>query len=163
MPKWPRQPSPLSLPQRTRHRTVDRQRRPLSRGTVSGVVVSPRSSPTAASPMTTADVTHRAHATIETVFSELIDGPLAHMPPGSFGRTPRGDRTLSVALLRATGIIADSAHAKARGVTLRRKIVNIPARFVRPQRTSTLHLPFRYPWLDAWVQLWRNIIDYSPS
>src|SRR5207244_3965151 len=27
-----------------------------------------------------ADLTHRQHAVVETVFSDLIDGPLAHLP-----------------------------------------------------------------------------------
>ena len=31
-------------------------------------------------PVAEADVTHRQHAIIETVFSDLIDGPLAHIP-----------------------------------------------------------------------------------
>ena len=31
-------------------------------------------------PVTEADITHRRHAIIETVFADLIDGPLAHMP-----------------------------------------------------------------------------------
>src|SRR5512143_2809403 len=31
-----------------------------------------------------ADITHRGHAIIETVFADLIDGPLAHLPSGSF-------------------------------------------------------------------------------
>ena len=31
-------------------------------------------------PVTDADITHRRHAIIETVFADLIDGPLAHMP-----------------------------------------------------------------------------------
>jgi hypothetical protein len=32
-----------------------------------------------------ADLVHRRHAIIETVFADLIDGPLAHLPSGSFG------------------------------------------------------------------------------
>src|SRR6478609_5577875 len=32
-----------------------------------------------------ADIAHRRHAIIETVFADLIDGPLAHMPSGRFG------------------------------------------------------------------------------
>jgi len=36
-------------------------------------------------PTTTADVTHRGHVIIETVFADLIDGPLAHLPSGRFG------------------------------------------------------------------------------
>ena len=31
-------------------------------------------------PVAEADVTHRQHAIIETVFADLIDGPLAHIP-----------------------------------------------------------------------------------
>ncbi len=36
-------------------------------------------------PTAKADITHRQHAIIETVFADLIDGPLAHMPSGRFG------------------------------------------------------------------------------
>jgi hypothetical protein len=35
-------------------------------------------------PAIQADVTHRAHAIVETVWSDLIDGPWAHQPSGSF-------------------------------------------------------------------------------
>jgi hypothetical protein len=35
-------------------------------------------------PIADADITHRRHAIIETVFSDLIDGPIAHLPSGSF-------------------------------------------------------------------------------
>src|SRR4029077_13884978 len=31
-------------------------------------------------PTADADITHRKHAVIETVFADLIDGPLAHIP-----------------------------------------------------------------------------------
>ena len=36
-------------------------------------------------PAADADITHRRHAIIETVFADLIDGPVAHMPSGRFG------------------------------------------------------------------------------
>ncbi|MGH8881153.1 MAG: IS1380 family transposase, partial [Stackebrandtia sp.] len=35
-------------------------------------------------PTAVADITHRRHAIIETVFADLIDGPLAHLPSGLF-------------------------------------------------------------------------------
>jgi hypothetical protein len=35
-------------------------------------------------PAEEADITHRQHAIIETVFADLIDGPLAHLPSGRF-------------------------------------------------------------------------------
>lgn len=31
------------------------------------------------------DITHRRHVIIETVFADLIDGPLANIPSGRFG------------------------------------------------------------------------------
>ncbi|BDQ23835.1 hypothetical protein RQN9TF_31770 (plasmid) [Rhodococcus qingshengii] len=116
-------------------------------------------------PTATADVTHRAHAVVETVFSDLIDGrPLAHMPSGSFGANSAWVLCAAVAhnLLRATGILADGHHAKARGSTLRRKIVNVPARLTRPQRIPTLRLPTHWPWSGSWLRLWANIISASP-
>jgi hypothetical protein len=36
-------------------------------------------------PVEAADITHRHHAIIETVFADLIDGPLAHIPSSRFG------------------------------------------------------------------------------
>jgi len=46
------------------------------------------------------------------------------------------------------------------GATLRRKIVNIPARLARPQRKPILHLPSHWPWAHAWLALWHNTIGY---
>jgi hypothetical protein len=36
-------------------------------------------------PTAQADIVHRRHAIIESVFADLIDGPLAHLPSGHFG------------------------------------------------------------------------------
>ena len=108
-----------------------------------------------------ADITHRRHAIIETVFADLIDAPLAHMAPsGCFGANSAWILCAAIAhnLLRATGVIAGNRHAVARGATLRRTIVNIPARLARPQRRTVLHLPRHWPWAQAWLALWRNII-----
>ena len=115
-------------------------------------------------PVTAADITHRRHAIIETVFADLIDGPLAHMPSGRFGANSAWILCAAIAhnLLRAAATLAGPRHAAARGATLRRKIVNIPARLARPQRRPVLHLPTHWPWADAWLQLWRNTIGHSP-
>jgi hypothetical protein len=114
-------------------------------------------------PVTEADITHRRHAIIETVFADLIDGPLAHMPSGRFGANSAWILCAAMAhnLLRATGVIAGKRHAVARGATLRRTIVNIPARLARPQRRTVLHLPRHWPWAESWLALWRNIIGSS--
>lgn len=115
-------------------------------------------------PVDAADITHRRHAIIETVFADLIDGPLAHMPSGRFGANSAWVLCAAIAhnLLRAAGVLAGGAHALARGATLRRKIVNIPARLARPQRRPILHLPSHWPWAQQWLTLWRNTIGYSP-
>jgi hypothetical protein len=43
-------------------------------------------------PTTEADIVHRRHAIIETVFANLIDGPLAHMRRDTSARSPRPRR-----------------------------------------------------------------------
>ncbi|MGF6889629.1 hypothetical protein ABH933_009190, partial [Nocardia sp. GP40] len=55
---------------------------------------------------------------------------------------------------RAAGTLADPKLGKARGATLRRKIIAVPARFTRPQRKPVLRLPAHWPWVAAWQQLW---------
>jgi len=65
-------------------------------------------------------------------------------------------------LLRAAATLTGGPHAVARGATLRRKFVNIPARLARPQRRPVLHLPSHWPWTDAWLRLWHNTIGQHP-
>jgi hypothetical protein len=115
-------------------------------------------------PIDAADITHRRHAIIETVFADLIDGPLAHMPSGRFGANSAWILCAAIAhnLLRAAGVLAGATNALARGSTLRRRIVNIPARLARPQRRPILHLPSHWPWTDHWLALWHNTIGHSP-
>jgi hypothetical protein len=108
--------------------------------------------------VTTADITHRQHATIETVFADLIDGPWAHQPSGLFPANGAWTMLAAIAhnLLRAAGTLIDSAHAVARGATLRRRLVTVPARVARPQGKPVLHLPAHWPHADQWKQLWDN-------
>jgi hypothetical protein len=115
-------------------------------------------------PVEQADITHRQHAIIETVFADLIDGPLARIPSGRFGANSAWVLCAAIAhnVLRAAGVLAGDHHGRARGSTLRRKIVNIPARLARPQRRPILHLPTHWPWSKAWLALWHNTIGYSP-
>lgn len=115
-------------------------------------------------PVTDADITHRKHAIIETVFADLIAGPFAHMPSGRFGANSAWILCAGIAhnLLRATGTLAGQPHGVARGATLRRKLVNVPARLARPQRKPLLHLPRHWPWATAWLTLWHNTIGWHP-
>src|SRR4029079_14340834 len=81
-------------------------------------------------PTAQADIVHRRHAIIETVFADLIDGPLAHLPSGHFGANSAWTLCAAIAhnLLHAAGILADRLHAVARGATLRRQLISVPAR-----------------------------------
>src|SRR5207247_5293605 len=81
-----------------------------------------------------ADLTHRQHAVIETVFADLIDGPLAHLPSGEFAANAAWVICVAMChnLLPAAGVLASRSHAKARGATLRRHLAGVPARLARP-------------------------------
>jgi len=108
---------------------------------------------------TTADITHRRHAIIETVFADLIDGPLAHLPSGRFAANSAWAICAAMThnLLRAAGTLSDQHHAVARGATLRRRIVNVAARIVRPQHRPVFHLPAHWPWANQWMALWNSV------
>jgi hypothetical protein len=110
-------------------------------------------------PTATADVTHRRHAIIETVFADLIDGPLAHLPSGRFAANSAWAICAAIThnLLRAAGTLIGGKHAVARGATLRRHIVTIPARTTRPQRRPVLHLPAHWPRAHHCTTLWHAV------
>jgi hypothetical protein len=102
-----------------------------------------------------ADITHRQHAIIETTFADLIDGLLAHLPSGHFDANAAwaGCAAITHNLLRATGSLASVFHAKARGATLRRHLICVPARLAPPQGRAILHLPEHWPWADTYTAL----------
>jgi hypothetical protein len=116
-------------------------------------------------PVAQADITHRRHAIIETVFADLIDGPLARMPSGRFAANSAWAICAAIChnLLRAAGTLTSDRHAVARGATLRRQIVNVPARLARPQRRRVLHLPAHWPWANHWIDLWHNVFPTAPG
>lgn len=113
-------------------------------------------------PVAEADITHRRHAIIETTFADLIDGPLAHIPSGLFAANCAwlACAVITHNLLRAAATLAGGHHAVARGATLRRDLVNIPARFAAPARKPVLHLPMHWPRQLEWKALWHNVIGY---
>ncbi len=115
-------------------------------------------------PAAAADVTHRRHAIIETVFSDLIAGPLAHLPSGRFAANGAWALCAAIThnLLRAAGTLASPAHAVARGATLRRDLITVPARLTRPQGRRVLHLPAHWPWADPWTALWDALFATGP-
>jgi hypothetical protein len=105
--------------------------------------------------MLAAEADHRRHAIIEQVIADLKNGPLAHLPSGSFAANSAWLVLAAIAfnLLRAAGSLASVFHAKATTATLRAQLINIAARVATSARRTTLHLPAAWPWADAWQQL----------
>lgn len=105
-----------------------------------------------------AEEQHRDHAVQEQVNADLIDGPLAHLPSGHFAANAAWLTSAAIThnLLRALGCLAGSLHARARGATLRRHLISVPARLARHGRSGgqghlILHLPAGWRWQPAWI------------
>ena len=110
-------------------------------------------------PTAAADLTQRQHAVIETVFADLIDGPLAHLPSGRFASNYAWALCAMIThnLLRAADALDPHRPAPARGATMRRQIVHVPARPAQPQRRPVLHLPKHWPWARRWLAIWTGV------
>lgn len=106
--------------------------------------------------MLAAETSHRGHAIIENVIAELKDGPLTHAPCGAFTANAAWLALSCIAfnLLRAASAAASTRHARARWATLRRHIIDVPARIARDVRRLTVHLPKDWPWQPTWQDLW---------
>jgi len=109
-------------------------------------------------PVVEADSRHRDHAVIEQVIAELKEGPLAHLPSGSYTANAAwlAHAVIAFNLARAAGVLADCRHARARWATVRRHLINVPARIASSARRLTLHLPRDWPWATAWQTLFDN-------
>jgi hypothetical protein len=106
--------------------------------------------------MLQAEEQHRGHAVIEQVFADFNDGPLAHLPSGSFGANAAWLACAAITgnLLRAAAALASLTCAKARGATIRRDLVNVAARTARHGRGHiTLHLPEDWHRDQEWLNL----------
>jgi hypothetical protein len=103
-----------------------------------------------------AEEQHRDHAQVEQVLADWTDGPLAHLPSGSF---PANAAWLTLAaishnLLRAAGSLASLAYGRARGATIRRDLIDVAARTARHGRGHiTLHLPDGWHHEHEWLNL----------
>lgn len=110
-------------------------------------------------PLIEAEKTHRAHAIIEQVFADLKDSALAHLPSGRFAANGAWLTCATIAhnLTRALGIAAAAGHTRARTATIRRQLINLPARISRSARKLHLHLPVNWPWETGWTRLWEHL------
>jgi hypothetical protein len=105
--------------------------------------------------MLQAEADHRRHAIIEQVIADLKNGPLAHLPSGRFNANGAWLVLAAAAfnLTRAAGALASLFHARATTATIRRQLINVPARPARSARRIQLRLPTNWPWADAWLDL----------
>jgi hypothetical protein len=105
--------------------------------------------------MLQAESQHRGHAIVEQVIADAAASALAHLPSGSFQANAAWTVLWAIAhnLTRAAGVLAGGLHARATTATIRAHLINVPARLARRSRRLTLHLPQRWPWEPAWVNL----------
>ncbi|WP_344382963.1 IS1380 family transposase, partial [Georgenia ruanii] len=110
-----------------------------------------------------ADQRHRDHAIVEQVIAELKDGPLAHLPSGKYAANAAWVAIAAIAfnIARAAAVAADMATA--RWATLRRRIINIPARIASTGRRLILHLPTHWPWAERWTALHATATGPPPA
>lgn len=105
----------------------------------------------------TVDQTHRHHAIIEQVNADVKASALAHLPSGKYAANAAWLVLAVIAfnLTRAAAVIADPVGKLGRAVThtIRRTLVNVPARIARSARKLLLHLPECWPWAREWSVL----------
>jgi hypothetical protein len=104
--------------------------------------------------MVEADQRHRDHALVEQVIAELKDGPLAHLPSGTYAANAAWVSSAVIAfnIARATAVAA--AMRTARWATLRTRVINVPGRIAATGRRLVVHLPRHWPWALGWERLW---------
>jgi hypothetical protein len=103
-----------------------------------------------------AEPDHRGHAVCEQVFADMIDGPLAHLPSGSFAANAAWAALAAITynLTHAAGTLAGAGHDHARGATLRDELVNVPGVLAHRGRGElVVHLPEHWPAAPAWQAL----------
>ena len=122
----------------------------------------------------TADQTHRHHAIIEQVHADLKSSALAHLPSGKFTANAAWLVLAVIAfnLTRAAATLTEGdTHrsttgrrlAKASTATIRRTLIQVPARVASSARRVTVHLPRHWPWEHAWTQLFRHACRPPPA
>jgi hypothetical protein len=108
-----------------------------------------------------ADQTHRRHAVIENVHADLKASALAHLPSGVFSANAAWLVCAAMAfnLTRAAATLTKAAAlAKATTATIRRTLVNVPARIATSARRLRLHLPTNWPWQQHWTVLYQQVL-----
>ncbi|MHB1596211.1 MAG: hypothetical protein ACYCO9_22990 [Streptosporangiaceae bacterium] len=107
-----------------------------------------------------AEAFRRGHAIIEQVNADLIDGPLNHLPSGSFAANAAWLACAAIAhnLTHAAGALASPFHAAARAPAIRRDLITVPARIARTGHADlTCHLPAGWPAGHAFTAMFDRV------
>lgn len=106
-----------------------------------------------------AEKTHRGHAIIEQVFADLKASALAHLPSRKFNANAAwlAFATIAFNLTRTLGTLAGGKLVKAETATIRRTLINIPARIARSARCIKIRLPENWLWATSWLRVWGQI------
>jgi hypothetical protein len=106
-------------------------------------------------PTLQAEADHRRHAVVEQVIADLKNGPLAHLPSGSFAANSAWLVLAAIAfnLTRAVGVTAGGQHCAAVTATVRAQLISIAGRITRSARRTTVRLPERWPWANAFTRV----------
>jgi hypothetical protein len=112
-----------------------------------------------------ADKTHRGHAIIEQVHADLKNAALAHLPSGIFAANAAWLVLAVIAfnLTRAAATLSGPALARATTASIRRKLIDVPARVASSARQITLHLPTAWPWETPWAHLFAHGCGPPPA
>jgi Transposase DDE domain group 1 len=116
--------------------------------------------------MLQAEAQHRDHAVVEQVFADWADGPMAHLPSGRFAANAAWLTLAAISgnLIRAAGCLASAFHARARGATIRRDLIDVAARTARRGRGHlTLHLPECWHREAGWQALFEAACGPPPA
>jgi len=107
----------------------------------------------------TADQIHRRHAIIENVHADLKHSALAHLPSGRFTANAAWLVLACIAfnLTRSAATISGGKLTRATTSTVRRTVINVPARTATSGRRVTLHLPTNWPWQSGWNKLFTRV------
>ncbi len=111
--------------------------------------------------MLDAEKTHRAHAVVEQVISDLKSSALAHLQITSGKFAANGawltSAVIAHSLTRALGVLAGARHQRQETAPVRRQLINIPARVAKSGRRIKLHLPQAWPWEPGWINIWDQL------
>ena len=115
-------------------------------------------------PIEIVEAEHRQHAEVELAIRDLKDQALAHFPSGKFTANAAWTVIAALAhnLARWTQLIALPGETIRTARTLRRRLLQIPARLTRTARQTTLRMPARWPWAHDFLTALQRLRALPP-